>query len=74
MLLQSDEDVKAAAAEGNFFALVSHQFWGIWSIIQARYSPIDFDYFQYSQLRWGEYHRRKQEFLAGVQPFLKRAA
>ena len=48
---QSDEDVAAATAEANFFALVSHQYWGVWSLIQARHSPIDFDYFQYSRLR-----------------------
>jgi ethanolamine kinase len=63
--------VEAAVAEANFFALVSHQFWGIWAIIQARYSPIDFDYFSYSKLRWSEYYRRKDEFLAGIQPHLK---
>lgn len=64
--LQSDEEVEAAVAEGNFFALVSHQFWGIWALIQARYSPIDFDYFGYSKLRWDEYYRRKEEFLRDV--------
>ena len=45
-------------------ALASHQFWGIWSVLQARYSPIDFDYMSYSGLRWQEYFRRKEEFLA----------
>ncbi len=44
-------------AEGNFFSLVAHQYWGVWALIQARYSPIDFDYFGYSRLRWDEYHR-----------------
>ena len=34
-LPQSDEDVAAAAAEANFFALVSHQYWGIWALIQV---------------------------------------
>jgi ethanolamine kinase len=70
---QTDEDVEAAAAEANFFALVSHQYWGVWALIQARHSPIDFDYFTYSKLRWSEYHRRKEEFLGAVQPFLQAA-
>ena len=32
--------------------------------LQAKWSSIDFDYLAYSQLRWGEYRRRKDEFLA----------
>jgi hypothetical protein len=87
--------------EANAFALASHQYWGVWALIQARYSPIDFDYLgcvaargavvlatacraagagalcsastplarrprRYSQLRWGEYHRRKEEFLGAA--------
>ena len=74
LLPQSDEDVAGAAAEANFFALVSHQYWGIWSLIQARHSPIDFDYFRYSRLRWDEYHRRKAEFMAGLEAVMKPGA
>jgi hypothetical protein len=33
---------------------------------QARYSPIKFDYFAYSRLRWDEYHRRKEGVLAAL--------
>ena len=58
--------------ECNLMALASHQFWGTWSILQAKYSPIEFDYMGYSKLRWDEYYRRKEEFLAGVDEFLDR--
>ena len=34
---------------------------------QARWSPIDFDYLGYAELRWGEYRRRKVEFLAAAE-------
>lgn len=51
-------------AEANVFALASHVYWGVWSLIQARYSPIDFDYLEYSSTRWGEYHSRKAGFVA----------
>jgi len=34
---------------------------------QARWSPIDFDYLGYAELRWGEYRRRKAEFLAAAE-------
>ncbi|GIL81388.1 hypothetical protein Vretimale_1059 [Volvox reticuliferus] len=53
-------------AEACVFALASHAYWGVWSFIQARYSPIDFDYLEYSQMRWAEYYRRKDEFFALV--------
>ncbi|MEW5314878.1 MAG: hypothetical protein WDW38_006341 [Sanguina aurantia] len=52
--------------EADLFALVSHAYWGIWSFIQARYSPIDFDYLSYSALRWSEYLRRKEEFMGAA--------
>ncbi|GFR49956.1 hypothetical protein Agub_g12064 [Astrephomene gubernaculifera] len=72
--LPSEADLGAAeeavldrlVSEACVYALVSHAYWGVWSFIQARYSPIEFDYMDYSGLRWGEYHRRKQEFFALV--------
>jgi ethanolamine kinase len=59
----SPEQLERLSAEVNVFALASHMYWGVWAIIQARYSPIDFDYMGYVGLRWGEYYRRKEEFL-----------
>jgi hypothetical protein len=59
--------VEAAVAEANAYALASHVFWGLWALLQARYSVIEFDYVQYSKDRWVEYHRRKsavQELVA----------
>ncbi|GIL68077.1 hypothetical protein Vafri_21390, partial [Volvox africanus] len=53
-------------AEACVFALASHAYWGVWSFIQARYSPIDFDYLEYSGMRWAEYYRRKDEFFTLV--------
>ena len=57
--------------EANAFALVAHQYWGVWALIQARYSPIRFDYINYSSLRWKEYHNRKAEFLRDAEAFLE---
>ena len=70
VLLQDEASVRKAVVEANAFALASHQFWGVWAILQAKYSPIDFDYMEYSALRWGEYHKRKTEFLGDVEAFL----
>ncbi|KAG2428047.1 hypothetical protein HXX76_012031 [Chlamydomonas incerta] len=58
--------LEGLAAEACIYALASHAYWGVWSFIQARYSPIDFDYLDYSALRWAEYHRRRAEFVALV--------
>lgn len=33
-------------------------------LLQACYSPIDFDYMQFHRTRLGEYHRRKDAFHA----------
>lgn len=62
----SDDDVMRGVAEANVYALAAHMYWGTWAILQARWSEIEFDYMQYSTLRWGEYRRRKDEFIAQV--------
>eukprot|EP00775_Hariotina_reticulata_P008598 gene8598-8780_t len=58
------EQLDQLSAEANVWALASHIFWGVWAIIQARYSPIDFDYMLFHNTRFGEFRRRKEEFLA----------
>lgn len=51
-------------AEANVWALASHLYWGIWALVQACYSPIDFDYIQFSKTRLAEMQRRKDAWLA----------
>jgi len=55
--------IQRAVAEANVFALAAHQYWGTWSIMQARWSKIEFNYLDYAKLRWNEYYKRKDEFL-----------
>jgi len=43
------------------FILASHLFWGLWAVVQARYSPIDFDYMGYAALRFAGYAKMKPE-------------
>ena len=52
-----DEDREAAhlAAEVDLFRGVPGFYWGVWALIQARISHIDFDYASYAQSRLGEY-------------------
>jgi len=35
----------------DFYVLPDHLWWGTWAVVQARYSPIDFDYLEYARLR-----------------------
>ncbi|EDV29393.1 uncharacterized protein TRIADDRAFT_51652 [Trichoplax adhaerens] len=48
----------------NQFALASHYLWGIWSLIQAKNSLIDFDFLQYGITRFNEYYSKKALFLS----------
>ncbi|XP_010888701.2 choline/ethanolamine kinase [Esox lucius] len=46
--------------EANRFALASHFLWGLWSIIQARISKIEFGYMDYAQSRFDAYFKQKK--------------
>ena len=50
-------------AEVAAFTQASHVYWGVWALLQARYSSIDFDYFAYSDLRFARF----QECAASVE-------
>lgn len=50
--------------EVNKFALTSHIMWGLWGLIQATQSEIEFDYFEYSLQRLTEFRRRRDEFMS----------
>ncbi|KAJ3349135.1 hypothetical protein HDU83_000756 [Entophlyctis luteolus] len=57
------EMVDKLYAEVNKYALASHLYWGIWALVQAEISDLDFDYAGYSKMRIDEYFRRRDEFL-----------
>lgn len=46
--------------EVNRFALASHFFWGLWSIVQAKISSIEFGYMDYAQARFDAYFDQKR--------------
>ena len=46
----------------NRFTLASHMVWGLWAVVQATHSTVDFDYLGYSRQRWGGYDRHVREF------------
>lgn len=59
----SEEDRRvqeeAMVIEVNRFALASHFFWGLWSILQAKISTIEFGYLDYAISRFDAYFQQK---------------
>lgn len=51
--------VNAMVIEVNRFALASHFFWGLWSILQAKISTIQFGYLDYALSRFDAYFQQK---------------
>ncbi|XP_034542485.1 choline/ethanolamine kinase [Notolabrus celidotus] len=56
---QAEEDM---IIEANRYALASHFLWGLWSIIQAKISKIEFGYMDYAQCRFDAYYKQKRLF------------
>ncbi|KAF7729432.1 hypothetical protein EC973_004411 [Apophysomyces ossiformis] len=57
------EELAKLYEEVDNFSLASHFYWGLWAMIQAKVSDIDFDYMEYAVLRFDEYERRKKQVL-----------
>ncbi|CAL8358627.1 unnamed protein product [Lota lota] len=53
---------EAMLIEANRYALASHFLWGLWSIIQAKISKIEFGYMDYAQCRFNAYFKQKKLF------------
>lgn len=47
----------------NVYAAVSHVQWGLWGLIQAKVSDIDFDFLSYAAQRLDMYHKEKLAIL-----------
>ncbi|KAL0358375.1 UNVERIFIED_CONTAM: putative ethanolamine kinase [Sesamum angustifolium] len=66
----TDKELEALYAETNSYMLASHLYWALWALIQAKMSPIDFDYLGYFFLRYNEYKKQKDECLLLAQSYL----
>ncbi|KAM8973272.1 ethanolamine kinase 1 [Pelodytes ibericus] len=64
----SDKEVDVLYVQVNQFALASHFFWGLWALIQAKYSKIDFDFLGYAIVRLNQYFKMKPEVTAMAMP------
>ena len=57
----SPDDLQRALDEVALFTAAAHFFWGLWALVQAAISDIDFDYMGYAILRFQQYHRLQQQ-------------
>lgn len=58
----NNDELDAMYVECNKYALASHLYWGIWAIVQSRFSAIDFDYLDYARQRLEAYYEFKERF------------
>lgn len=56
-----DRDVEALFSQVDLYRGVPGLYWGVWALIQATISQIDFDYASYAEVRLGEYYAYKAE-------------
>ncbi|KAL2309717.1 hypothetical protein Nmel_005937 [Mimus melanotis] len=64
----SEKEVEVLYVQVNQFALASHFFWGLWALIQAKYSTIDFDFLGYAIVRFNQYFKMKLEVMTLTLP------
>ena len=48
------EDLNSLRREADNCMVLSHLFWGLWGLIQAAHSSIEFDYFEYAMQRFDQ--------------------
>lgn len=60
-MMDEEAETRKLMDEVDLFRGVPGFFWGIWSLIQATISHIDFDYASYAEERLGEYWAYKSE-------------
>ncbi|KAJ1678362.1 hypothetical protein EV182_004202 [Spiromyces aspiralis] len=60
----TDKDLEALFNEVAKFSLASHFYWGLWALVQASISDIDFDYMSYARMRFDKYFETKVAYLS----------
>ncbi|KAJ7956668.1 Choline/Ethanolamine kinase [Quillaja saponaria] len=64
-----DRDLEKLYLEANMYVLAAHLYWAFWALIQAKMSPIDFDYLGYFFMRYNEYKRQKEKCFSMAQSY-----
>ncbi|XP_050436021.1 choline/ethanolamine kinase isoform X2 [Adelges cooleyi] len=62
----SDEPLELILNEVRHFALASHLFWGIWSVVNSRTSKITFGYREYAVERLSSYFKLKENLVNNI--------
>lgn len=62
---EEEAEVRQLVAEVDIFRGIPGFYWGIWALIQATISQIDFDYASYAEIRLGEYWAWREESEGG---------
>lgn len=57
----TDEELEFFMSAVQKFTLASHFLWGIWSLLQAEHSSLEFDFLNYALIRYTEYYKRKKQ-------------
>ena len=52
----------ACTRMGNMYALASHLLWGVWSIMQAAFSEVEFDFIDYAAQRFDAFKLQREHF------------
>eukprot|EP00742_Colponemidia_sp_Colp-10_P003413 GILJ01003634.1.p1 GENE.GILJ01003634.1~~GILJ01003634.1.p1 ORF type:complete len:390 (+),score=38.85 GILJ01003634.1:81-1172(+) len=60
----SEESIEQLKDEAQRYMLASHFLWGVWGYVQGFFSAIPFGFFQYSNCRFSEYFRMKEQILS----------
>ncbi len=60
---QFDKELEALLLEVDAYRLMSHFFWGLWSVVQSQMSNINFGYLDYALARFEHYFIQKKELL-----------
>ncbi|XP_059190620.1 ethanolamine kinase 2 isoform X2 [Centropristis striata] len=58
----TEEEVTQLYVQVCKFSLASNFFWGLWAILQSRFSSIDFDFHRYATARLNYYFEKKEEY------------
>jgi len=58
-----EEEINSIMDEVDRFVAGSHFMWGIWALVQAEHSDIEFDYLEYGRKRFEFYQSHKAELL-----------
>ncbi|XP_046432545.1 ethanolamine kinase 1 [Neodiprion pinetum] len=57
----TENEIKKLYIHVNKFLLLSHFFWGCWSLIQSEHSLIGFDFLEYASIRFNELFKKKDQ-------------